>query len=89
MLTSVSEVEGIGSDRKLPICISYAGGLLFWMICVYLPPCQGGGQEEEWKQELDGLQADVNTLKARVSENDLPFVLVGAYGAGGMRRSNG
>ena len=79
MTNSVSEILGVGSDRRLPItltCGSAADVLV--LICVYLPPCQDTLREQEWNDELAGLGEDIRMLIQRFSvDGKLSLVLLG------------
>ena len=50
---AVSEVEGVGNDRRLPLCIRGCEGNRLWIIQVYLPLLQSNLREEEWQAEVN------------------------------------
>lgn len=53
----------IGSDRRLWIALSCGNGDVFHLCCVYLPPYEVyGSNEESWHRELSGLESDLESL---------------------------
>ena len=64
LTNTVSEVDDLGSARRLPICMSCGSEGTLWMMCIYLPPFQGSSREAEWHSEVVGLQQDIDNMKS-------------------------
>ena len=73
---SITEVVGVGSDRRLPMCVSSEQGPL-WIELIYMHPLQSTSREE-WNHELEGLGKDLAVLRSRTpSTSEFHLLLVG------------
>jgi hypothetical protein len=73
---AVSELKGVGSDRRLPISIRIDDDKIMWIILVYFPPFQSSSREEEWRLELEGLKTDLDTIRSMNNQAEPASVLL-------------